>query len=214
MKELTVVLKIFIEKHLISTVIAAIGAILTVTLTNSEFYLLEKLGKSWYGILSFCIYFLFVQLIILISKGISRMNRNWQNFAYNQKETEKRNKEILEQMWTRVDGLTQSDYDYLIQFIKSNNAPILVKGTHFGDCLFTSNLVNLTTQKESVKNEFMPTNIKNEKEDVIPKTHAFYSIPDKQYKLKDDIYRMLKYSYDTYGKISHFAKEDMNNGQT
>ena len=28
-----------------------------------------------------------------------------------------------------------------------------------------------------------------------------------RYKLKDDIYRILKYSYEKYGRISHFERE-------
>ncbi len=39
-----------------------------------------------------------------------------------------------------------------------------------------------------------------------------FAIPIRQYKLDEKFYKLLKYSYEIYGRISHFAMEDENNG--
>lgn len=38
------------------------------------------------------------------------------------------------------------------------------------------------------------------------------SSPTKLYRLKDDYFELLKYSYEKYGKISHFDMEEIHNG--
>ena len=45
-------------------------------------------------------------------------------------------------------------------------------------------------------------------------TYPAYASPTKLYRLKDDFFILLKYSYEKYGKISHFDMEDQENGQT
>lgn len=215
MEKLAELLKVFLEKHLIPTVISIMFAIVCAALTPSNFIIIEKLGLFWQGILAFCVCFIFTQIIIAIFRCRNKKEKYKQSTSVHSQRIKLDNMEALERLWTYVDGRSPSDKELLMTFIQTNNKPIEQSGEIFGDCLLCSQLVNVTIVKPSQETQLIigqPIE-KSPKATRIPIGQMIFSQPVKQYKLKDDFYKLLKYSYDKYGRISHFNEGDTINGQ-
>lgn len=199
-------LKIFLEKHLIPTVISIAFAIIFTALMPSDFVIIEKLGLFWCMLLAFCVSFICVQSVIDIFRSIQKKsNQRGLGEAHIQL-IKKDNYKILEQLWTRIDEFSPTDKELLMTFIQTDNRPIEQSGEIFGDCLFCSQLVNVTTVKPPEEERVIigqPIE-KSPKTLRIPIEQMIFSQPVKQYKLKDEFFKLLKYSYDEYGRISHF----------
>lgn len=121
-------------------------------------------------------------------------------------------KEILENVWTLVDRMIPQDRKILMEFLKNNNAPICVKGELGGNCLLTSNYVVSTVVPNDRKVTLNdPSGVLGKKGGRVFIPEMSFGIQKRQYKLRDDFYQILKYSYDNYGHISHFSKEEQNN---
>lgn len=210
MKELANILKVFVEKHLIPTVLAVGCAILTLIFVPSDFWMITKIGITWFGVFLFCAFFVVSQIVIKIFKAIAHVIHKSRIRSSEQERITKENRVALQQLWTLVDGMTPEDYDYLMQFIKSNNAPIEITGNtmYLGDRLFNSKFVNVTTKAIKEERPSLSNNpLAKSGHLVMPIEGVVFSTVTKQYKLKDDFYQILKYSYDKHGRISNFDKE-------
>lgn len=206
MKEIAELLKIFIEKHLIPTLLSVVLTILTYAFIPYYYWLLIRIGTVWFYVLVFCGYFLLISLVIWIGKCIVRAIRKIKSNIVHTKYVENETKEALKQLWCLVDKMSQADRDYIINFIESGNNPIEVEGEMFydSDSLFNPRFVDSTTIR---KPKAKPLDVKPEQNEGhvrIPVEAFIFSQPTKQYKLKDDFYNILKYSYSTYGRISNF----------
>lgn len=207
MKEFCEIIKVFLEKHLIPTVIAIGCSILSVALVPPSFWLNIKVGSTWFGVFCFCMYFTLIQIIIHTSKFI---NGKVSNGNYERMQNAKKEKEFLESLWTLIDEMSQEDYNYLMKFIKSNNSPIEIVNTFYScGCLFNSDYINVTTKRQS-EEKLEAINYSNPKNGAvkIPIDRGMFMPAIKQYKLKPDFYDILKYSYETYGRISHFSRDN------
>jgi hypothetical protein len=160
--------------------------------------MLIKLGNTLFLILLFCIAFVFIEFIIFI---INRLK------SFNEKRREETMyvgwniKEQLEQMWKYVNGLSPADRKLLDEFIKSDNKPYIENGNifHSGNTLLTSELVHKRRiSKNSDESQISYTN-----NDL--KFAMYEGMNSKtEYVLKDEVYKLLKYSKEKYGRISHF----------
>ena len=207
-------LKVFLEKHLIPTIISIVFAIVCTALTPSNFIVIEKLGVFWHGLLAFSVCFILTQIVIAIFRSLQKKAKQRGISEAHSQRIKKENEVALEQLWTYVDGLSPFDKEHLMTFIETANAPIEKNCEFMGDCLFNSQLVNVTIVKPSQETQLIigqPIE-KSPKAMRIPIGQMIFSQPVKQYKLKDDFYKLLKYSYDEYGRISHFNEGDTING--
>jgi hypothetical protein len=187
-----------IEKHLIPGVLSIIVMILLFFIIPSDNEMLIKLGNTLFLILLFCIAFVFIEFIIFI---INRLK------SFNEKRREETMyvgwniKEQLEQMWKYVNGLSPADRKLLDEFIKSDNKPYIENGNifHSGNTLLTSELVHKRRiSKNSDESQISYTN-----NDL--KFAMYEGMNSKtEYVLKDEVYKLLKYSKEKYGRISHF----------
>jgi len=219
MEKFADIIKVFLEKHLLPTVLAVVGALISTALIPTDYLLIKKLGLTMFEILAFCICFVLIEALREIFKIIKNMYYKHQNKVLKRKRIEEENKKSCENLWEIIDNMSIQDYEYLLELLKTNNEPITVRGDFFGG-LFSTNWVHQTIIKTAEeRDEYSPiTNL--------PKGSIGFSIPHriivpatKQYILKDDIYKLLRYSYDNYGKISNFSrnhvinKEEQTNGQ-
>ena len=62
-------LKVFFEKHLIPTVIAIVSAIIAVLMLPSDFWMIEKIGKTGFVVLVAGVVFIIIKILIHILKG-------------------------------------------------------------------------------------------------------------------------------------------------
>lgn len=139
--------------------------------------------------------------------------------AFKTKTNEKTNKEYQEhmaveeeehmkrQLWAKVNNFSPEDKKLLREFLESNNIPIERSGNEYrmgGESLLDSAWV-ISTEKEPERTEHTYYgNINNIPKNAIPILHMMTVPSIKVYKIKDEIFEILKYFYDKTGKICDF----------
>lgn len=206
MEKLIDLLKPLIEKYLFTTIISVVLAILGVVLFPDVLNLKEQVGQFFYGLLLFCICFLAVSLIKYIYLNIKHASYQKKSDKQHYRELEA---EQLEVLWGYVDSLSPLDKKYLFDFLKNKNKPIKVGIQLFTVGLLSDNRVVVSTDKVISSESVINTDI-----DVkyTYNNHGKFK-SYKLIKLREDFYNLLKYSYDKYGKISHFDFKENLNGQ-
>lgn len=190
--------KVFAEKHLIPTVISVAAAIGIVLALPDNYWMVEKIGQAWVGILSFCIVFIAIQLVLLILKGIKKAERESNNRSFLEGHREEEEKKVLNEVRRRVDGMSPDERDLLNRFLDSDNSPYIENANVFRS---SGHLLN--------SNWVVSSAVKAESETIvntgkgIPVSHIIGQ-EKKQYKLQDEVYKALKYLRDKYGRISNF----------
>ena len=200
-------IKTFVEKHLIPTVISVVVAITSFLILPSDYWMIERVGKVPFALLVAGITFLVIQLLIFFFRKICGWISNKSAEEYRFQNNIKLEKEALEKLWSSVDAFNQDERKILRNFIESENAPIERSSGihHYGNSLFNSDwLVSTEEYREAEPVSFkLPEHkgtlvFKNSFDTGNTRTVV------KIYKLREDIYGVLKYSMDKYGKISHF----------
>lgn len=208
MEKLADVLKVFLEKYFLSTIVSVAATIVIVAIRPNVFQIAEKTNEILYFILVFCVVFL---LVLLICKGFKIIRSIIQNSAAREgqnKYIENENRKALETLWTFVDKLSAADKQTLLDFLKSNNEPIQSSAYYFGDSIFLNDRIMCETVVGTVPEDFeVPiTTPKMDGHIVMPIEHHIAQIPVKKYRLKDEFFSLLKYSYQKYNRISHFEE--------
>lgn len=115
----------------------------------------------------------------------------------------KRNKEreMLEELWDRVDALGNDERMLIDGLLKNGNKQIGMYVTHKQYQL--DYFVNSTQMKKGDKCKVLMRGYFN---DILMQYKSYENVYDGyyKYKLKDNIYELLKISKEKYGKISHF----------
>lgn len=182
MEALGSALKVFAEKHLIPTVLSLLVGAIIYSTTPTNFWFLIKLTKFGYWLFASGFVFIIIQLLLWLKNGIGSVRYHNYLRRSNNEYDKKEEQQALNQLWQFVDGFDQEDRDYLKKFVESKNIPIKIRGYRYysyGKLFASDNIVN----KQSGYDET-----------------GSYTM----YKLKDNFYQFLKYSYETYGKISNF----------
>ena len=206
MEKLSDVLKVFLEKYFIPTIISVPAAIIIVALFPDLLSIKSNTSLSIYIAMVFCIVFLVVLVIESAVKIIKRhCDQKKEKQALDIQQEEKRNKQIRS-LWAYVDKLTPDDKRALFMFIHTNNEPIESSAEYAGNSIFNDRNVMHVTIKEIRKEPFQsPTS-------AFLENHIFIArepieVPVKMYKLADGFFALLKSSYEQYNQISNF-KED------
>lgn len=182
-------------KH--SFLIALAGGIITVIKLPAE--QIETLPFGKYnlliaGIFFVAIYILIVSFLIAVVKGIVR--KISASFS-KKKEQQKFNQEVLTKLWADVDSLSEDDRVDLKEFLRTGNKPIPKNKRCVNTySLFYSDWVDVQEKRTTVNTKV--TIYSTGKEEVMPTIYTHV------YKLKENIYQLLKYSQEHYGKISNF----------
>lgn len=208
-QELLGLLKLFLEKHFIPSIIAIVAAFSTYLATSPESWLLQKLGENKFWVFSFCLWLLTIEFIIFLAMKIRKSYISYKDENYYRNRQQEENKEAwndtLENIWTVVDEMSPRDYELLLEFVTNGNQPHITAGRVCGQGLLNDlNWVHKTLyqqpQEVAVSNDEILSNSSN----FIP-SHTYMPV-GYQYKLKDNIYKILKYSLDNHGRISHFDR--------
>ena len=199
MEGLAKVLKVFVEKRLVPTVIGIVAALITLALVPEDASILTKLGKPLFVVLVWGIAFLVVLATIeLWKKAVSYKQKKEAEYD-NQQYVDRKNKEILENYWSFIDKLSPEDRRSLRELVESGNRAVEKSALVICDDvgLWNSRLVRCTeVEKPVMEQQLGNTNY-----------YASFGVPvggKKLYKLKDDVYEALRYGLERYGKISHF----------
>lgn len=212
MEKIFDIVLVLLEKILIPTLIALIVAIISYKFPPKDLVFVHTLGTEWFAALSFLVSLLISLVLIKSIKFIflvivSELKKWIEEKDYQKKRKEyfdEQLNESLEYVWSKVDGFSENDYKLLIDFIKNQNEPIIKEESYNkGDWLLSSDWVHKTFYEQG---QVYTERSKPTSPNAIGITRTRVT-PDKyQYKLKKDIYKLLKYSFDKYGQISHFKK--------
>lgn len=172
-------MKIFFEKHLTSTVLSLVIAIITFLMTSEDYWILAKIGKSLYLLLIFGLSFILIQFIQYISKILKRKKLSIQQDMFHQMVSEKEEKECKEKFLSFVDSLSPDDRNLIKEFIKSGNSPKVYDEFYCGTI---DSILSIPEIIISTRNNNGTTS----------------------YKLKDEFYKAIRRIYEEQGRISHF----------
>lgn len=183
MEAFSTALKVFLEKHLIPTILALVVGVIVFYFTPDDNAVLMKLGRDWYVLLLAGSVFLVITLIIKLYHSIQE-RRYYRVLRKSNKESEQKTIERnIRLLWDRVDSLGIEDRKLLEQFLSTDNSPI-ERGGHFY-CSYDSLLGSDWVKSRQVNGE-----------------KGFCT----QYILDDQIFQCLKYSKEKYGRIGNFKE--------
>lgn len=176
-------IKIFLEKHLIPTILSLISGTIVILVTPKDFWMLVELTKTWFWLFVCGCIFVIIQLVIwLYSK--------WQDWKYahyleakSKMDQEQKNEEYIRGLWDYIDELSTEDRQYVKRFLKNKNQPMIIKGRIYYS--YGRFLVSEHVRKQEVWDE-----------------NGFYT----KYVLEEGFYNALVYSAQKYGKISRFEE--------
>lgn len=209
MEKLADVLKLFLEKYFVTTLVSVTISILIVVMKPNILLISEDTNETLYFILVFCLVFLIILLICKVYKTICSKIEHLKAKQQHQQYVETENYKALETLWTFVDKLSIHDKQALFNFLRTNNSPIESSATYFGDSIFNNSKIIYETIVESIQEEpcYSIPNFKKQGLVHIPIERPMVFTPVKRYRLNDEFFSMLKYSHEKYNRISHF-KED------
>ncbi len=219
MEKLIDLLKIIAEKYLIQAMASVALSILGVAFVPNLFGMTQRVGKTLYGVLIFCLAFLLIQGVkyictVIKHKAVEKSKMRLSD-EMEKREAEKREAKKIAGLWDYVDSLKPQDRHYLMEFLKTGNQPIEVMGEAFGNRLLANRSIVACMEQQQECVSMLNRKIELGGRLVFPPQDITYmerSSPTKLYRLKDDYFELLKYSYEKYGKISHFDMEEIHNG--
>lgn len=195
MEKIYELVKIFLEKNYIYTLIAILCTFIIFYITPPDFKVLIKFGRLGYIVFIFIVVFLIINFIVYIYEKVSG------SITYNKlkkeqlKETEK---ESLKLLWNKVDSLSPYEYKLLKYFLETNNVPIIISGYMMGHKLLNEYWCN-SKEIEIDNNDSKTFDLIELKEKYKISKGAIA----RKYALKQEIFEILKYSTEKYGKISN-----------
>ncbi|MDZ4992632.1 hypothetical protein GNF80_06535 [Clostridium perfringens] len=203
MDKLVDLLKYLLEKYLFHTIISIIVAILAFLKAPENNWIIIKGGKFTFFILVFCICFLCVQLIIKISKLVTDFFKDIKNLDYERKKKEYDNIQHINEFY---DKLSLNDKEILLSFIKNKNKILInFEGAYRGDGLLkNTNIINVSEYRGDIlgadKSIYWITNDLEEtlKLGMRPVGEL------KQYRLKEEYFKVFEYVYKLNGKLGNF----------
>lgn len=177
MEMLCRLVEVFLNKYFFNTVFSISGTLLINIILPNNYWMIEKIGVTWFRVFVFCTIFSFSCAVVKIYE----IFRNWRNKQEQIKMNncgllEKREKNI--ELWrNQADALSYFDRNVIIEFIKNGN-----------------------TQRQY--NEFAYISCELEISGYLLKTrnkHGQYVI-----KLNNEVFEAFSYIYEKYGKLGHF----------
>lgn len=205
-------LKIVLDKYFIPAIIAVPATIFLYVIVPDTNFMQAKVGKSVFVIFIFTSIFLLILFAIWVKRYIESKIARRKEVAENERQVEeqkkhneilKRNKEkeILEDLWARVDALGNNERMLIDGLLKNGNRPIGVYLTY--DMRRLSFFVNVTPMKNGDKCKVL---IDGNFHDITMQYEPYDNPYDgySKCKLREEIYARLKESKEKYNKISHF----------
>jgi hypothetical protein len=174
--------------------------------TPEDFSMLVKFTVVGYCVFAFCVWFLLIYTFMWIIKAfIKGIKEKADEKEYVNKSLLRDEAKVLEQLWTDVDGLSVSDYKLLVKFIETGNKPHYTAGTVCGNCLLNSEWVHCSQVREEKQMSIKVAPSPNKGNRIMLPIQETISAKY-QYILRQEIFDLLKYSKEKYGKISHFER--------
>lgn len=196
LEKLIDILKTFFEKYLFPSLISILPTAIIFYITPDNNKILTKLGKQFYLLVLFIIFFLFIELIIYLYNHIGLYLANKK---FEKEEQQKSENRVINQYQDLLDSRDPEFLDIIQYFLDNNNEPI----SSFDSSIPDDYEVEMLFNKKRIrvdKNEFKSVNPFN-LDETIEFSKGTYVY---QFKLKDEVYNTLKFIEKKKGKISRF----------
>lgn len=204
MEQLADVIKIFIEKHLMPSIISIAGTIATYLFFPQDNWIVVKLGTTMFILLFFCSYFLLVQLLII---AVRSFNRFMVHRIYEMRENKEEEQKAIQQINKFFDRLSPQDKNILLTFVKNGNKIMLTYQHYYGgfdSFLENYNLVNVSDYIGNIhtldKEHYWI--LPELEEMLISQTEPVIGL--KQYRIKNEFFKDLVWVYKSNGKLGNF----------
>lgn len=173
-------LKVFLEKHLMPTVISIVTAIIALLALPADYWMIEKIGKVLFFALIAGSVFIAIQFLVLLWKIIKHLKRNMSDSKEYKEMKKLEHQEALEKWLSFGDRLPPEDRELVRQFLRTENKPIVEKRGSYriyrDNSIYNTNAIVTTANIDG----------------------------DRLIKLDDNFYRVMKQIYKDRGSISHF----------
>lgn len=206
MDKLAEVFKVFIERHLIPSLISIAGAIITLLLVPENHWVIVKIGIIWFVILAFCIYFISIQFLVFIVSRMRKISNSINEKRYMERVNVKSNNEAKQAINEFVDRLSVEDKEIILSFVRNGNK-ILIAFDRIGNSnglLWNSEILNISEYTGNIKK------IDKDNYWLLPsleQTLAEGMCPIgvmKQYRLKESYFHNFNLVYKLTGKLGNF----------
>lgn len=196
MQEVLKVLGRVVDKHMYTSLIACVLSGIALPFIKDGNIFIVEYGKIFSFILLAITFFLVLEFVRWFMIGLMRRESRAEVNKHNQAEINA----TVDIIRNRVNQLNPSDRELLKEFVESNNKPIIRNGnTLYGSSsLLGSDWIISTVMKTD------DDTVQLKKNNSISPVYMSLINSKKQYMLKEDIFKILKYIQNKYGKLSHF----------
>lgn len=200
------ILKMFFEKYFIKSVLSAIFAIATYTYYPSFYAKVKSESEVLYWIFLFLVSFAIVHSIHV---SYSVLFEKFKNRNFTRKKCEENYKTSMETIWSNVDRLPDESISIIVKLIETNNSKAYLCSTDKMHIVLASNLFIVSsfilTNNTEIDKYMLDSKLTDINEHHKREKNTLWRVEVLQIKLQDDFYKILKHSYEKYGRISHFA---------
>lgn len=173
-------LKVFLEKHLMPTVISIVTAIIALLALPQDYWMIEKIEKHLFFVLIAGLVFVAIQCLVHLWKIIKQMKRSINNSKEYMEMKAREIQENLDKWLSFGDKLPPEDRELVRQFLRTGNKPIVEKRASYriykDNSIYNTNAIVTTTNSDG----------------------------DRLIKLDDRFYETMTRIYEDRGSISHF----------
>ena len=210
MEKLTEIIKLFLEKYFVPSMISIPITTIIAAIFPDILSIKSQTNLAMYVVAIFCVVFIIVWTIQNAAKGIWHKYIEHKNRIFQKNQMQAGFQNQIKMLWSYVDTLNPSDKEVLFRFIHTHNEPVTSTEMYFGNSIFDNeDIMNVTIKEVQTQPvEYHAHKSQFTKEHIcMPIIRPPIETTVKMYKLKDDFFRLLKYSYEHYHQISNF-KED------
>lgn len=190
------ILKEFLEGHLLPFLSSVVITGIVWFITPNDFRVLTKLEKDFYLIVVFCFSLLIIEVSIIL---IRKINRKIYYLNEKKKHYDSITQENRNYLYDLLDSLSPEEFD-LVEYLVNNNNQFIT--SHMD---YVNNKYNFDTWFDSRRyivkeDEIVSIDPYNTDKKCSYKKGSYVN----QFKLREDIYKNLKYLKKKTGKISRF----------
>ena len=190
------ILKEFLEKHFLPFLSSVVITGIVYYITPNDFTVLTKLEKNFYLLVVFCFSLLIIEILIILIRKIK-------NKIYNLKEKKKYDDRIIQEnrnyLYDLLDSLSPEEFD-LVEYLVNNNNQYITSYMDYVNNRYNFDRMFDSRRYKVKEDEIVSVDLYNINKKCSYKKGAYVN----QFKLREDIYEILKYLKKKTGKISRF----------